>query len=390
MWFSSVQARSAPRTGLWTNVRDSIRGVPRDYTTGTIGRAVVLLAIPMVLEMSMQSLFAVVDVFFVARLGPEAVAILGLSDSLLALIFAVAIGLSMGTAAMVARRIGESSTKQAAVAAVQAIVTGVAVSVVLGTVGVIFAPELLLMLGTTPELAAQGRLFTSIMLGGNITVMLLFLINAIFRGAGDPALAMRSLWLANLINIVLDPLLIFGLGPMPPMGLEGAAVATTFGRAIGVLYQLRQLSKGSGRIVIDWRRAALNVAVMVRLFRISGIGVVQYLVSTASYLGLIRILAPFGETALAGYTIAIRIIIFILLPAWGMGNAAATLVGQNLGAWNPDRAERSVWFTARYNTVFLGSIGVVLVAFADPIVGLFTTEPDAAAIAAACLRTVSL
>ena len=205
MSFSSVQARSAPRTGLWANVRDSIRGVPRDYTTGTIGRAVVLLAIPMVLEMSMQSLFAVVDVFFVARLGPEAVAILGLSDSLLALVFAVAIGLAMGTAAMVARRIGEGSTQQAAIAAVQAIATGVAVSIVLGTVGVIFAPELLLMLGATPELVAHARLFTSIMLGGNITVMLLFLINAIFRGAGDPALAMRLLWLANLINIVLDP-----------------------------------------------------------------------------------------------------------------------------------------------------------------------------------------
>jgi Na+-driven multidrug efflux pump len=200
---------------------------------------------------------------------------------------------------------------------------------------------------------------------------------------------MRSLWLANLINIALDPALIFGLGPIPAMGLEGAAVATTFGRAMGVLYQLRQLSNGSGRIVINWRRAGLDVGVMARLFRVSGIGVVQYLVSTASFLGLIRILAPVGETALAGYTIAIRIIIFILLPAWGMGNAGATLVGQNLGAGNPDRAERSVWFTARCNTVFLGSIGVLLVVFADPIVGLFTNEPEAAAVAAICLRTVS-
>jgi putative MATE family efflux protein len=390
MSFSSVQPRPDPRTGLWVNIRDSIRGVQRDYTTGPIGRAVVLLAIPMVLEMSMQSLFAVVDVFFVARLGPEAVAILGLSDSLLSLIFAVAMGLSMGTAAMVARRVGEGSTEQAATAAVQAIATGVAISIVLGTLGVIFATDLLLLLGATPDLATHGRLFTSIMLGGNITVMLLFLINAIFRGAGDPALAMRSLWLANLINILLDPVLIFGFGPIPAMGLEGAAVATTFGRTIGVLYQLRQLSNRSGRIVIDWRSAALNVAVMARLFRVSGIGVVQYLVSTASFLGLIRILAPFGETALAGYTIAIRIIIFILLPAWGMGNAGATLVGQNLGAGNPDRAERSVWFTARCNTVFLGAIGVVLLVFADPVVGLFTTEPDAAAIAASCLRIVSL
>ena len=243
MSFSSAQAGTAARGGLWVDVRDSIRSVPRDYTTGTIGSAVVLLAVPMVLEMSMQSLFAVVDVFFVGRLGPEAVAILGLSDSLLALIFAVAIGLAMGTAAMVSRRIGEGAPDRAAVAAVQTIATGVAVSIVLGTLGVIFAPDLLLMLGATPDLATHGRLFTSIMLGGNITVMLLFLINAIFRGAGDPALAMRSLFLANVINIALDPVLIFGLGPIPAMGLEGAAVATTFGCAIGVLYQLRQLSK---------------------------------------------------------------------------------------------------------------------------------------------------
>jgi putative MATE family efflux protein len=389
MSLSGAQVAPAPQAGLWADVRDSIRGVPRDYTTGPIGRAVVLLAIPMVLEMSMQSLFAVVDVFFVGRLGPEAVAILGLSDSLLALVFAVAIGLCMGTTAMVARRVGEGAPEQAAVVAVQAIGTGVAVSVVLGVAGVIWAPALLQMLGASPELAASGRLFTAIMLGGNATVMLLFLINAIFRGAGDAALAMRSLWLANLINIVLDPVLIFGLGPIPAMGLEGAAVATTFGRAIGVLYQLRQLSNGRGRIVVDWRRVSMDVAVMGRLLRVSGVGVVQYLVSTASFLGLIRILAPFGDTALAGYTIAIRIIIFILLPAWGMGNAGATLVGQNLGAGNPDRAEQSVWFTARCNTVFLGLVGVLLLAFADPIVAVFTHEPEAAAIATACLRTVS-
>ncbi len=349
MSLSGAPSVTSPRAGAWTDIRNSIRGVPRDYTTGNIGRAVMLLAIPMVLEMSMQSLFAVVDVFFVARLGPEAVAILGLSDSLLALVFSVAIGLCMGTTAMVARRIGEGS----------------------------------------PELAANGRSFTSIMLGGSVTVMLLFLINAIFRGAGDAALAMRSLWLANLINMVLDPVLIFGLGPFPEMGLEGAAIATTFGRAMGVLYQVRQLTNGRGVIRIDWRRVAMDLAVMARLLRVSGIGVVQYLISTASFLGLIRILAPFGETALAGYTIAIRIIIFILLPAWGMGNAAATLVGQNLGAGNPERAEQSVWFTARCSSAFLGSVGLFLFALAEPIVALFTTEPAAAATAIACLRTIS-
>ena len=386
---SSAPAPSPPKQYWWNDARDSIRGVRQDYTTGPIGRAVLLLAIPMVLEMSMQSLFAVVDVFFVARLGPEAVAILGLSDSLLALVFSVAIGLAMGTSAMVSRRIGEGSTAQASAAAAQAIITGVAISLLLAIVGVIWARDLLQMLGASPQLAATGRLFATIMLGGNVTVMLLFLINAVFRGAGDPALAMRSLWLANGINLMLDPILIFGAGPVPALGLEGAAVATTVGRAIGVLYQLRQLSGHHGRIVIHWRHVSLEAAIMFRLLRISSVGVLQYLVSTASFLGLIRILAPFGASALAGYTIAIRVIIFILLPAWGMGNAGATLVGQNLGAGNPDRAEQSVWLTARYNTVFLGSIGLFLAIFADTVVAVFTAEPAAAAVAAQCLRTVS-
>ena len=386
MSYPETTARSP---GLWADIVDSIRGVPRDYTAGTIGRAVILAAIPMVLEMSMQSLFAVVDVFFVARLGPESVAILGLSDSLLALVFSVAIGLCMGATAMVARRIGEGSPEQAAVAAVQAIMTGLVLSILMGVGGVVWATDLLQLLGATPELASNGRLFAAIMLGGNLTVMWLFLINAIFRGAGDAAVAMRSLWLANLINIALDPILIFGWGPIPALGLEGAAIATTFGRAIGVVYQFRQLSGGRGRIVIRWSQVVPDVGVMVRLLRVSGVGVLQYLVSTASFLGLIRILAPFGDTALAGYTIAIRIIIFILLPAWGMGNAAATLVGQNLGAGNPDRAEHSVWFTAKCNAGFLGSVGVLLVVFAESIVALFTTDVAAASIAVDCLRIVS-
>ena len=301
----------------------------------------------------------------------------------------MAIGLCIGTTAMVSRRIGEGSPEQASTTAVQAIATGVAVSLVLGTLGVVWASELLQMLGATPELAANGRSFASIMLGGSVTVMLLSLINAIFRGAGDAALAMRALWLANLINLVLDPVLIFGLGPIPAMGLEGAAIATTFGRAMGVLYQLHHLTNGRGVIRLDWRRLTLSLAIMVRLLRISGIGVMQYLISTASFLGLIRILAPFGETALAGYTIAIRIIIFILLPAWGMGNAAATLVGQNLGAGNAERAERSVWFTARCASALLGSVGLLLFLFATPVVALFTTASDAAATAIACLRIIS-
>jgi putative MATE family efflux protein len=370
-------------------VADSIRGVPRDYTKGSIGRAVLLLAVPMVLEMSMQSLFMVVDVFFVGKLGPDAVAVVGLCDSLLALVFSVAIGLSMGAAAMVARRVGEGDRDAAAVAAVQVIAVGFVLSIPISILGVIFAPESLRIMGASMDLSLTGAGFTAIMLGGNATVMLLFLINAVFRGAGDPAVAMRALWLANLLNIVFDPLLIFGIGPFPELGLEGAAIATTGARAIGVGYQLWKLGNGSGHIVVKRSHLRLAPAVMLRLLRVSGIGILQYLVSTASFLGLVRILALFGDVALAGYTIAVRIIIFVLLPAWGMGNAGATLVGQNLGAGDPERAEKSVWFTARCNTVFLGLVAVVFVFFSRPLVSVFVPQQDVVAIAAECLRIFS-
>ena len=374
---------------LLSDVRDALRGTSHDYTQGSLARAVLILAVPMVLEMAMQSVFSVVDVYFVGRLGADAVAILGLSDALLSLVFAVSIGLSMGAAAMVARRIGEGSSRDASVAAVQAIAGGAALSVVLGVAGAVFAGDLLRLLGAGPALASQGRAFTGIMLGGNITVLLLFLINGIFRGAGDPARAMRALWLANLLNLVLDPLLIFGLGPIPALGLEGAAIATTFSRAVGVVYQLRQLGDPGGRVRISWRHARLDVAILRRLMRVSGVGVLQYLVGTASFLGLIRILAPLGDHVLAGYTVAIRIIVFVLLPAWGVGNAAATLVGQNLGAGQPDRAERAVWFTARCNTVFLGIVGLIFLVFANPIVGVLSVDPEVVAIGARCLRFVA-
>ena len=259
----------------------------------------------------------------------------------------------------------------------------------LGVIGVVYASDLPALLGATPEMAANGRLFRAIMLGGSVTVTLRFLINGIFRGAGDPVLAMRALWLANLVNIVLDPILIFGLGPIPALGLEGAAMATTVGRGLGVAYQLRALTNRHGRVVVDWRRARLELQTLRRLLRVSGVGILQYLVGTASFIGLIRILAPFGDTVLAGYTVAVRIIIFVLLPAWGVGNAAATLVGQNLGAGRPDRAERAVWFTARLNTLFLGLVGLVFVAFARPIVELLATDPAVVAIAATCLRIVA-
>ena len=375
--------------GFWRDVRDAIVGVRQDYTQGSIGRAVLLLGIPMVLEMSMQSVFAVVDVFFVGKLGSAAVAIVGLSDSLLMLVFSVAVGLSMGTTAMVARRIGEGSPKEAGTAASQAILLGLLLSLPVAILGIFYSKELLLLMGASSGLATEGSLFTAILLGGNATVMLLFLINAIFRGAGDPALAMRSLWIANLINIVLDPILIFGWGPIPAFGLEGAAVATTLGRGLGVLYQWRQLSNRKGRIVVRLPDLRLQTAIMARLFRVSGIGMLQYLVSTASFLGLVRILAVFGESVLAGYTVSVRIIMFVLLPAWGMGNAAVTLVGQNLGAGNPDRAERSVWTTARWNTVFLAIVAVVFVTFSRQLVSIFTQDEIVIGVAADCLRIFS-
>ncbi len=382
---------------LWADITASVRGVPRDYTSISLGRAVLLLAIPMVLEMAMQSLFTVVDVYFVGKLGSNPVAILGLGDSLLGVVFAVAMGLSMGTAAMVARRVGEADTEGASVAAAQAVCLGLISAVPFAALGIIFPSEALELMGATPELAAEGAGFLAILIGGNVTVVLLFLINAVFRGAGDPALSMRALWLANGINIALDPILIFGWGPIPAFGLEGAAIATTIGRALGVVYQLRQLTAGAGageghegrRIRIEPRHWLPQPKIMARLARISGVGIVQFLVGTASFLGLVRILAAFGDEALAGYTVAVRIIIFILLPAWGIGNAAATLVGQNLGAGNPARAEQAVWLTGLCNMVLLGVVAVFLFLFAEPLVGLFSTQAAVVAMAAECLRIIS-
>ncbi len=374
---------------FWRDVRIALRGDKQDFTRLPIGRAILLLAVPIVLEMSMQALFAVVDVFFVGHLGKEPVAILGLTDSILALIYAMAMGLSMATSAMVARRVGEDDDEGAAVAAAQAIRLGLMISIPLGILGVIYSRQALLAMGASPALAAEGRVFTAMMVGCNGVVILLFLTNAIFRGAGDAALAMRALWIANGVNIVLDPILIFGLGPVPALGLEGAALATILGRVSGVLYQLRQLSKGRSRVKIERRHLRLHKEVATRLSRVSGVGMLQYVVGTASFLALIRLLSTFGEAALAGYTVAVRLILFFLLPAWGMAAAASTLVGQNLGAGNPDRAERSVWRTAQCNMAFLGMVAVVLLFFAEPVAQLFTPELAVAKVAASCLRTVS-
>jgi putative MATE family efflux protein len=372
---------------FWASIREALRGSHQDYTTGSLNRAILLLAIPMVLEMVLESLFAVVDVFFVGRLGADAVATVGLTESLLTLIFAVAIGLSMSTTAMVARRIGEKDTEGASVAGVQAIILGLSVSLLVGVPSLIFAPRLLQLMGASPEIVASGSGYARIALGGCGVVMMLFLNNAIFRGAGDAAIAMRLLWVSNIIN--LDPCLIFGLGPFPRLGVTGAALATFTGRSIGVLYQFYRLARGTERLPGLARHLRLNLAVLWRLVRVSIAGILQFAIAHTSWIGLVRIVSTFGAAAIAGYTIAIRILIFVILPSWGLSNAAATLVGQNLGAGKPDRAESSVWRTGFYNMLFLGSVGVILIIFAEPTVRLFTHDPEVVPLAASCLRILS-
>ena len=379
---STVDSSSS---GLWSAVRESLAGSHRDYTDGPVGRAILLLAIPMVLELVLESVFAVVDVFFVSRLGADAVATVGLTESMLTIIYAVAIGLSVGAMATVARRIGEKGRDGAARAAVQAIALGAIVAVPAGACGAFFARPLLMLMGATPGVLANSS-YTSIMLGMNGVILMLFLINAVYRGAGDAAIAMRVLWLANAINICLDPCFIFGLGPFPRLGVTGASVATTTGRGIGVLVQLYWLWRGKGRVVIRRSHIGLDPRVMLNMVRLSGSAVFQSLVNTTSYVFVVRIVATFGSDALAGYTIGIRMIIFALLPSFGMSNAAATLVGQNLGAGKPDRAEASVWRACRYNLVALGVIGALFIVFADTIVAIFTSDPAVAPLAAAGLR----
>jgi len=384
----SLQAQPSAG-GFWATVREALRGSHHDYTSGPLGRAIVLLAIPMVAEMIMESVFAVWDVFWVAHIGPDAVATVGLTESLLTLIYTAAMGLSIGVTAVVARRIGEKNAEGAAEAAVQGIALGLIAAVVIGVVGVALAPRLLAVMGATPAVQAMGATYARVMLGGNVVIVMLFLINAIFRGAGDAAIAMRVLWLANWINIALGPCLIFGLGPFPRLGVTGAAIATTIGRGTGVLYQLYRLWRGDARVVIRRAQLRLRPAVMRTMLRLSGTGTLQVLIGTASWIFLVRIISSFGTEAIAGYQIAIRIIVFALLPSWGLANAAATLVGQGLGAGNPERAERAVWLAGFYNMLFLGSVGALFVAFAGPIVSVFTHDPAVAPIAVLTLRTIS-
>jgi putative MATE family efflux protein len=374
---------------LWQSIKEALQGTHRDYTTGSLNRAIFLLSIPMVLEMLLESLFAVVDVFWVAHLGSNAVATVGLTESILTLVFAVGVGLSLSTTAMVARRIGEKNREGAATAAVQAIVLGIFFSALFG-IPCWFAPgKLLHWMGASREIVAVGSGYAKVALGGCGVVVLLFLNNAVFRGAGDAAVAMRVLFVSNVLNMILDPCLIFGIGPFPRMGVTGAAIATLTGRSFGVVYQFFLLKQGSEHIRILARHIRLNLAVMARLIRVSLSGIVQFLIAQTSWIGLVRIISLYGSAAVAGYTIGIRIIIFAILPAWGLSNAAATLVGQNLGAQKPDRSEKAVWVTGFYAMLFLGVIGAIFLVFDAQIVKLFTRDAAVLPQAITCLRILS-
>ncbi len=370
-------------------LKEALLGTHEDFTKGSLNRAIVLLSIPMILEMVMESLFGIVDVFFVSRLGADAVATVGYTESLLTLIFGVAIGLSMSTTAFVARRTGEKDPVGAADAAVQAIALGLIISVIFGIIGLTQAPALLNLMGASPAILANAR-YTRLLLGGSSVIFLLFLINAIFRGAGDATLAMRTLWLANAINIVLDPCLINGWGPFPKLGVFGAAVATTTGRGIGVLFQLWQLSRFQNRITISRKQIRLDFGLMLRLLRVSITGILQFLIATASWLGLVRIISTFGSAAVAGYTIAVRLIIFTILPAWGFSNAAATLVGQNLGAGKPERAEQSVYRTGFYNMGYMAFVSIGFLFFPGLLVHFFTVDSAVARVSTECLGTFAI
>lgn len=386
---TAPQPQNGSSRRFWSSVREALRGSHQDYTQGNLNRAILLLAIPMVLEMVLESLFAVVDVFWVGRLGSNAVATVGLTESMLALVMAIGMGVAMSTTAMVARRIGEKDPEDAAVAGVQAIALGLAISVAIGVPAGIFAPQLLRLMGASPAIVAVGSAYARIALGGCGAILMLFLNNAIFRGAGDAAIAMRLLWVSNIINLVLDPCLIFGLGPFPHLGVTGAALATLTGRSIGVLYQFYRLLKGTERIHILIRHLRINLRVMLRLLRVSLTGILQFAIGNTSWIVLVRIVSLFGAEAVAAYTVSIRIVIFFILPAWGLSNAAATLVGQNLGARLPERAEQAVWRTGLYNMLLLGSIGVFFFTFATPVVRLFVDDPAVLPLAALALRTFS-
>lgn len=373
----------------WRIVLASLRGESQDCTRGPLGRAVVLLALPMVLEMAMESTFSIVDVYFVSRVGDAAVAAVGVTESMLTIVYAFGIGLAMATTALVARRIGEKNVDGAVRGASAAIALGLVLAILLGLPGLLFPDTLLRLMGAPAEVVETGAGYTRAVLGGSGVVLFLFLNNAIFRGAGDPALALRTLVLANGINIVLDPCLIFGWGPFPQLGVTGAGVATLIGRSVGVVYQFWMLRRGTGALALRGPSARVERSIVAELVRLSTGGVAQLFIATASWVALFKIVAPFGKEVLSGYTIAVRIVIFALMPAWGLSNAAATLVGQNLGARQPERAERSVWLTGFYNMVFMCLVTALFLAFAPELVAFFTDKPETHAIGVQALRTLA-
>lgn len=367
----------------------ALSGKEQEFTKGSIRRAVFMLSIPMILEMLMESIFALVDIFYVSQVSVNAVATIGLTESVITLVYAVAIGLSMAATAVVARRIGEKDVEGAAQATVQVIILGIVVSLLVSILGIYFAKDILALMGAESDLISEGYGYTQVLLGGNVTIMLLFLINAVFRGAGNASIAMWTLILSNGLNIILDPIFIFGLGPIPAYGVKGAAIATTIGRGTAVLFQIGILFYGWGKIKIALKDIVLRIHVMVNLIKISLGGIGQFLIGTSSWVFLMRIMSEFGSEVLAGYTIAIRVMMFTLMPAWGMSNAAATLVGQNLGAKKPDRAEQSVWKTGKYNAIFMGFVSLVYLIFAKQIMMLFTEEPDVISNGALCLQIIA-
>jgi len=371
-------------------VSESLGENDTDFTVGPIGRALGLLAIPMMLEMGMEAIFSVVDIAFVSRLGTDSIAIVGLTEALITVLYAVAIGLGMGVTAMVARRIGAKDAEGAARVAGQAIWVAAALAIVIGSVGIIYAGPLLRIMGASESVVTGGQNFTAILLGGSASILYLFLLNAAFRGAGDAPIALRALALANAVNIVLDPSLIFGLGPFPEWGVTGAAVATTIGRSIGVIYLLICLFRGKGRLRFGVRHLRIVPELIGRLLRLSVGGIGQFMITTTSWIVIMRVVAIYGSAPIAAYTIALRLLEFAILPAWGLGNAAATLVGQNLGAEQPERAEASVWRAARYNAVFLSSVGALMLLFASPIVSWFSTDAHIMQYGTHCLQILGL
>ena len=375
---------------LFSLIGAAIRGQEYDYTSGSLRKAIVLLAVPMVLEMAMESIFAVVDIFFVSGLGANAVAVVGLTEAVITLIYAIAIGFSMAVTAVVARRIGEKDNHGASITSAQVLIIGFFVALLVAIGSLLYADAILMLMGADDNVITLGKNYTSIMLGGCLTIIYLFIIAAIFRGAGNAIIAMRALWIANGINIVLDPCLIYGYGPFPELGVTGAAIATNIGRGIGALYLLYHLFLGDQRIQLRLHQLKFNSQVALNLLKVSIGGVLQFFIATASWVFLMRIVAQFGSESIAGYTIAIRVALFTFLPAWGLSNATATLVGQNLGAKNATRAEQSVWKTAKYNVIFMLAMGLFIFSFPNWILHVFTTDPIVTKYGVNCLRIIAL